>query len=339
MDLFTDNQNQKTMAEQNRTAAPAAPAAGAQGGQVAVQQPSQNNAVMKRLQEETVNNVLDRVMAMQDAGELNLPEGYNVGNALKSAWLYLQTVADKTGTKAIDKCTRESICNCLLEMCIKGEHPRQHCYFIPCGTSLEYWERYTGKYMRAKRDTEIQSVNPQVIYEGDVFTYIVDENGQYQFVSHQTDIANIDVTKIRGAYAVVINKDGSRHLEVMTIDQIRKAWGQGAAKGNSGAHVNFTDQMCKKTIISRACKVAIDSTSDGEAEDSMTPPEASEAAREQAQHTLPKGTSSGDDLLNSVEFEDVTDIPGDSTRQYTAATAQTAAGGGEQPKTKRECPI
>ena len=44
---------------------------------------------------------------------------------------------------------------------------------------------------------------------------------------------------------------------------IRKAWGQGAARGNSGAHLNFTDQMAKKTVIARACKIELDSTEDG----------------------------------------------------------------------------
>lgn len=327
-DLFT-NQNRTAMPNQQQEAALAQGAA--PQGALQVQAPSQNNALMKRIQEETVSNVLDRVNAMQEAGELVLPKDYNAGNALKSAWLYLQTIADKQGVKAIDKCTKESICNCLLEMVIKGEHPKQHCYFIPCGQSLEFWERYTGKYMRAKRDTEVQTVNPQVIYEGDVFTYTVDENGQYQFVSHQTDMANIDLTKIKGAYAVVINKDGSRHLEVMTLDQIRKAWGQGAAKGNSGAHVNFTDQMCKKTIISRACKIAIDSTSDNNDEDRMTPPDESEAEREQAQHRLPAGTTSGQQFEENAQYEDVSQ----------AGQGQDAATPSPQPaaKPKRDCPI
>jgi len=162
----------------------------------------------------------------------------------------------------------------------------------------------------------------------------VDENGQYQFVSHETNIGNIDITKIKGAYAVVVNKDDSRHLEVMTIDQIKKAWGQGAAKGNSGAHVNFTDQMCKKTIIARACKIALDSTSDQETDDSMTPPDPSEAVREQAQHALPKGTASGDDLLNNADFEEVNEGGDNGT-----GTAEPAPEPQPAAKPKRECPV
>lgn len=73
------------------------------------------------------------------------------------------------------------------------------------------------------------------------------------------------------AYAVVIMRDGSRHIEVMTLDMIRSAWGQGAAKGSSPAHRNFTDQMAKKTVIARACKIALESTADGFTSDSDDP--------------------------------------------------------------------
>lgn len=131
-----------------------------------VQAVSQNQTALKRMGEETCNSVLTRINAMKGSGELVLPDGYNAGNALKSAWLYLQTIENGRGIKAIDTCTQNSICNCLLEMCIRGEHPKKHCYFIPCGNSLEFWERYTGKFMRAKRDSDIADIQAQVVYEG-----------------------------------------------------------------------------------------------------------------------------------------------------------------------------
>lgn len=234
-----------------------------QGGQQAnTQLTSQNATALKRMQEETTQQILDRVNGWQETGELVLPKGYHVGNAIKMAWLYLQTVENIKHEKAIDVCTRDSICNSLLNMVIHGEYPQKHCYFIVYGNRLEWNERYLGKLMRARRDTEIEKVNAQVIYEGDEFVYTIDENGQKQLVKHVPNLANIDNTKILAAYAVVISKDGTRHIEVMTMEQIRKAWEQGATKGKSGAHTNFTDQMCMKTVIQRACKIALDSTAD-----------------------------------------------------------------------------
>ncbi|WP_314959388.1 RecT family recombinase [Prevotella pallens] len=303
---------------QQQTAAPAA----TQQNAAPVQLPSQNNKALKEMQDTTVNAVMKQVEELQQTGGLVLPKDYNVGNALKSAWIYLQTIETRTKQKAIDVCTKLSICNCLLEMVIRGQHPKKHCYFIACGNSLEYWERYTGKLLRAKRDTNIQDVVAQVIYEGDNFVYGVDKNGYYQLIKHETAIENINPDKIKAAYAVVIYKDGNKHLEVMTMDQIRKSWQQGAARGASGAHQNFTDQMCKKTVIARACKIELDSATDGEEEElSMTPPSAAEATRDAAQQQITVQANETPQLENkkqetidfseseSAVYEPVTDTP------------------------------
>lgn len=255
-----------------------------QGGQQPqTQLTSQNATALKRMQEETTQQIMERVTGWQETGEVVLPKGYHVGNAIKLAWLYLQTVENLQHQKAIDYCTKDSICNALLNMVINGEYPQKHCYFIMYGNRLEWQERYLGKLMRAKRDTEIGKVNAQVIYEGDEFVYTIDENGEKQLVKHVPNLANIDNTKILAAYAVVINKDGTRHIEVMTRTQIQKAWEQGAMKGKSGAHTNFTDQMCMKTVIQRACKIALDSTADPGDDDDQNHYDEATAEREAAQ--------------------------------------------------------
>lgn len=255
-----------------------------QGGQQPqTQLTSQNATALKRMQEETTQQIMERVTGWQETGEVVLPKGYHVGNAIKLAWLYLQTVENLQHQKAIDYCTKDSICNALLNMVINGEYPQKHCYFIMYGNRLEWQERYMGKLMRAKRDTEIGKINAQVIYEGDEFVYTIDENGEKQLVEHVPNLANIDNTKILAAYAVVINKDGTRHIEVMTRTQIQKAWEQGAMKGKSGAHTNFTDQMCMKTVIQRACKIALDSTADPGDDDDPNHYDEATAEREAAQ--------------------------------------------------------
>lgn len=231
----------------------------AQQAQGMAQQPAtKESKAMIALQKNIGDNVLARVTELEQAGELVLPSGYTVGNALKMAWLNLQTVKDKNGRPALEVCTQTSICNCLLEMVIKGESvAKKQCYFIVAGNQLTFWEDYRGKLMRALRDTELARVTAQVVYKGDNFVYTVDEFGQYQLQKHETSMENINMQNILGAYAVAVRKDGTRWLEVMSMEQIRKSWQQGAAKGNSGAHTNFTDQMCKKTVISRACKIAL----------------------------------------------------------------------------------
>lgn len=313
---------------QQQTAAPVA----TQQNAAPVQLPSQNNKALKEMQDTTVNAVMKQVEELQQTGGLVLPKDYNVGNALKSAWIYLQTIETRTKQKAIDVCTKLSICNCLLEMVIRGQHPKKHCYFIACGNSLEYWERYTGKLLRAKRDTNIQEVVAQVIYEGDNFVYGVDKNGYYQLIKHETAIENINPDKIKAAYAVVIYKDGNKHLEVMTMDQIRKSWQQGAARGTSGAHQNFTDQMCKKTVIARACKIELDSATDGEEEElSMTPPSSAEAIRDAAQQQITVQANETPQL--EYKKQETIDFSESAEYEPVAGTPQP------ENKSERKCPI
>lgn len=269
------------------------PATQAQGAaQPAAQQ--QNSTAIVQLQKNISDNVLERVTALEQAGELSLPAGYTAGNALKLAWLYLQNVKDRNQRPALEVCEKASVANCLLEMVVKGlSVAKKQCYFIVAGNQLTFWEDYRGKLMRAKRDTEIADVNAQVVYKGDDFVFTVDEFGRYQLVKHETKLENINIANIVGAYAVVVTKEGKRWIEIMTMEQIRKSWQQGAAKGNSGAHTNFTDQMCKKTVISRACKIAL-----GAAVEEADEPDTAAIQREAAQQ---------EPHTQTVDYVDVTD--------------------------------
>lgn len=299
-----------------------------QGGtqQPQTQLTSQNQTALKRMQEETTQQILDKVNCWQETGELILPKDYKVGNAIKLAWLYLQTVEDRSHRKAIDVCTKDSICNALLDMVLHGEYPKKHCYFIVYGDRLEWNERYLGKYMRAKRDTEIEAVYPQVVYQGDEFVYTIDELGQYQLVKHVPNLDNLDITKIKAAYAIVVNKDKTRHMEIMTLDQIKKSWMQGAAKGTSGAHTNFTDQMCKKTVMARACKIALDSQADFADDDDDNRRDEAEAVELHDDEQAPKGIEAKTNYIDMNE------------NQPEAETIP--AGSGEQPAASgRACPI
>lgn len=301
------------------------------GAQTAVA--AQPTAVeLQKKQVAITNEVLDRVNAMQQAGELKLPDGYTAGNALKFAWLALQDIKDRNGRAALEVCTKASIANSLLKMCIYGESiGKQQCYFIVTGNVLSYFEDYRGKLMRAKRDTEIKEVHAQVVYEGDEFTYTIDDNGEYQLVEHKTKLENINIAKIKAAYAVVINKDGSKHIEIMTMEMIRNSWGQGAAKGNSMAHTKFTDQMAKKTVISRACKIAL-----GAATEEPDEVDRAQMEREAAQQTpaLQKAEDAQfEELKDATQVVDV--ATGEVIQQAPAEAAQPV----QQAAPVDDCPI
>jgi recombination protein RecT len=137
-------------------------------------------------------------------------------------------------------------------------------YFLVYGNQLSFQRSYFGTVALAKRTGEIKKEPvANVIYEGDVFVYTIDPaTGLKSIVKHEQKIENINSAKIKAAYCIAQHSDGTTSLEIMTLDQIKKAWAQGATKGNSPAHQNFTDEMCKKTVIGRACKMIINSSDD-----------------------------------------------------------------------------
>jgi recombination protein RecT len=221
---------------------------------------------MKKVQEETVNAVLIRVNEFKSNGQLTLPKDYAPDNALKAAWFTLLETKDRGGNPVLDSCTKGSITNALFEMVLQGLNPmKKQCAFIAYGNQLQMQREYHGTIALAKRfGGVVKTPIAHIIYEGDKFEYALDsETDEIKIVKHEMKLENINHDKILGCYAIVNIDDGTKHIELMTMAQIQKAWEQGPMKGKSPAHINFRDQMCKKTVISRACKLFISSSDDG----------------------------------------------------------------------------
>ena len=202
--------------------------------------------------------VLAKVDDFQRTGELRLPKDYSPENALKSAYIILSDPKNNL----LAKCTKESVATALLKMVTWGLSPlKSQCYFIPYGDKLECTPDYSGNIALAKRYGGLKTIKANAIFEGDEFEFEVGMDGRRKVIKHKQTLGSID-SPVVGAYAVYELEDGTTDTEVMSIDMIHKAWGQGATKGNSPAHKNFADQMAQKTVINRACKLLIRSSSD-----------------------------------------------------------------------------
>ena len=207
--------------------------------------------------QDVAERVRKKLDELQKEGAITMPKGYNAGNALKQAWLMLSEIKDKNGKLATESCSQESIANAFLSMCTQGLNPaKKQCYLIPYGTKLELTRSYLGTMAMTKRIPSIIDIRAQVVYAGDTFKARINPaTGSTELVEHTPDWSNQDPEKIIGAYCVILTDESMpSYFEYMNMEQIKKAWAQGAAKGNSGAHRNFPDQMAKKTVISRACK-------------------------------------------------------------------------------------
>lgn len=211
--------------------------------------------------------VLSRVNTMQESGGLVLPNDYNVGNALTAAYLDIQKTKDKTGKPAEQVCTPESATRALLDMVVQGLSPeKKQCYFVVHGDQLTLMRSYMGTVAAAKRFGGVKDVFAQVIYKGDDFEMEIDPStGKRKVTRHGQNLEDIEEGTIRGAYASVLFEDGSTYQEIMTIDEIRKAWSQGSAYGSkANTHEKFGQEMAKKTVINRACKLFINTSTDAQ---------------------------------------------------------------------------
>lgn len=216
------------------------------------------------------DSVLAKVNSFVETGDIHLPEDYSAENALRAAFLILSDKEDSNNQKVLFSCSNESIANSLLQMVIEGLSPlKNQCYFIPYGNQLTYHRSYLGSKALAIRQSNVVDVVAQAIFEKDVFVYTIDnETGMKKLLKHEQSIENIDVTKVKGAYAVVTCEDGNGEtysfLEVMNLEQIKKAWNMRRGNGLTKAHTDFTDEMAKKTVIQRACKPFLGGSNDAD---------------------------------------------------------------------------
>lgn len=252
--------------------------------------------------------VLSRIEQFQKDGSMILPKNYSVENHMKSAWLALQEVEDKEHHKALQICTKESIANSLLDMVLQGlSVSKKQGYFIVYGNKLIFQRSYFGTIALVKRAGGIVSEPvANVIYEGDDFQYEINpKTAKVSIIKHSQKLENIDNSKIKGAYALVTLADGTTQVTIMSMQQIRAAWGQGATKGNSPAHKNFAEEMAKKTVIGRACKAIINSSDDAWLYDGKEDDADSDKAsiqRDAAQHSDVQIIDT-----TAVEFDDVSE--------------------------------
>lgn len=261
--------------------------------------------------ENLAEQVLQKIQVYQQSGSLVLPEKYSVENHLKEAWLALQEVKDRNDKPALQVCTTTSIANSLLDMVLQGlSVAKKQCYFVVYGTKLTCMRSYFGTVAIAKRVGGIdKEPTANIVYENDEFEYVINpETGYTSILKHKQKLENIDIAKIKAAYAI-IKKNGETQVTIMTIAQIKKAWQQGATKGNSPAHQNFTDEMCKRTVIGRACKMAINSSDDAWLFDGKKDELDEDSTEEIKREEVKEGANKKIFDTENVSFEDISQNP------------------------------
>lgn len=233
---------------------------------------NQNNE-LALVKKDTVDIVAKKVKQFQESGEIRFPANYSPENAMKSAWLILQNTKTKKGDSqrpVLEVCSKDSIANSLLDMVVQGLNPmKKQGYFIAYGNQLTFQRSYFGSMAVTKRVTGAKSIDAAVIYEGDEVEYEM-VNGRIKNLAHKQKFGNIDKEKILGAYCIITLPGDDIYTELMTIEELRKAWSKAQFWGKDqkeekkgSTHDEFKQEMAKKTVINRACKKYLNSSDDG----------------------------------------------------------------------------
>lgn len=234
--------------------------------------PATQSKAIAAMKDELANSVLRRIEELQANGGLVVPKDYAVTNQINLAWLRISEMlwedSNKVQHPVLEVVTKASVANSLLDMVLQGmDIQKKQGYFIPVKNKasgqleLTFWRSYFGdeKQARAQGMKKVRSV---VVYEGDDFEYMYTEDGETKVTKHVPSLSRIDKDKIVAVYAVTTMSDGSHSTTIKTMTEIRQAWMQGAMRGNSPAHRNFTSEMAGRTVERSAMKRIINSSSD-----------------------------------------------------------------------------
>ena len=210
------------------------------------------------LQKDITDNIARKLDELKKDGGLAIPANYNPANALKSAFFEMTNSASGN---LLEKCSRESIANSLLNMAIQGLSPaKKQCYFVPYGQNLSMQRSYFGTQKVVKSLTNVDDIWATVIYEGDEFEIEI-EGGRERIAKHTTSFLNRD-NDIIGAYCIIKKSDGEEVLTVMTRKEIEASWSQSK---NKSVQNKFPQEMAKRTVINRAAKAFINTSDDSDA--------------------------------------------------------------------------
>lgn len=118
------------------------------------------------------------------------------------------------------------------------------------GKQAQAMPMIAGVLKKIRQSGEVAKISAQVVYENDHFvvSYGFDES-----VEHNPPKLDEPRGKAIGAYATAVLKDGSRLLEVMSLEEIEKVRKVSRASGN-GPWVQWWGEMARKTVMRRLSK-------------------------------------------------------------------------------------
>jgi recombination protein RecT len=165
-------------------------------------------------------------------------------------------------TPSLMQCSQLTLMQALTQLSELGLEPGSafgHVYLIPFGSTVQIIIGYKGLLELARRSGFVAQIESHVVFEDEVFELEYGLAGTRKF-RHVPNIRDPrDEKKAIAVYCIARLKDGSEHVEVMPMDEVRairnKSQGYQRSKksGKPGPWDEHFLQMARKTAIRRAC--------------------------------------------------------------------------------------
>lgn len=211
----------------------------------------------------TLPSLKDRVttvralfLSNQEQIKAALPKHMTVDRMIRVAFTSINTTP-----KLLD-CSPRSLLAAVIQCAQLGLEPGilGHVYLVPFENrkkgivEVQIIPGYRGLIKLARNTREVSTVFAECVYRGDRFSY---QRGTDPKIVHEPALDE-DVKK-RGEpthyYAVMRMKDGGVAFEVMTRQEVELHRDRYSKAAKQGPWVTEFDEMAKKTVLRRVCKV------------------------------------------------------------------------------------
>ena len=198
--------------------------------------------------------------------EIKVPEGYDVGSEVTVALMMIAQTVDRNNRPALEVCTQASIMTQMRLMAQNGYRMgAKHCYPIVYGDKLQIMPSYFGTIAHLKRLFPNYEVRANVVHEGDEYEYFYNEETEcWQIGNLRAKLENRD-KPIIAVFGLIKNRMNSAVVfsDVMTWKEVQASWSH--AKTDK-VQKEFPQEMAKRTIIQRMCKLFINTSNKIEAD-------------------------------------------------------------------------
>lgn len=179
--------------------------------------------------------------------EMALPRHMNADRLMRVAMTSIQK------TPRLLECTPQSLLGAIMQAAQLGLEPDGllgQAYLVPYKTTVTLIPGYKGLVQLARRSGELSTIMAHVVHARDRFDFQYGLEPNLVHVPSQEE----DPGPVVAVYAVAKLKDGGTQFEVMwrrQVEEIRKR----SKASSDGPWVTDWDEMAKKTVLRRLCKL------------------------------------------------------------------------------------